>query len=547
MGLKSQLLFEQMPSKKLLFSFFCLLFSGSALYSQEATSLGEIARRARAEKQKGTATTGPAAGSSSTMSAPLNSQSSATQAVGGQPVTKNDAVPKVEVTSQSGPTIKVKDGIPDDDLNLHYLDHYEAAIRQHFEKEQFELLDGLAATARSTKARLPGGFWTIHIIYAPLLEPPQGTYKATDADFKAHIERLNRWVAQRPKSITARVALAGAYLNYAANARGGGYANTVSEDGWQLYAERSAIAGKILVEAFELPEKCPEWYLQMQGVVNAQDGSPEMQRAMFEKAVAFEPEYQYYYRLRADHLLPKWGGNDGDAAAFAAEAADRLGGTKGDMIYYLIGSFLNCGCDNDRLLNGMSWPRIKKGYAAVEEQYGASLENLNKMAMMAAMAGDPEYAQEALTRIGESWDPETWRTRKYFDDTREWVKGHAIVKSIEAALKAADANLTTPEGRRFDGELGKTFAANYSTAVADCQKNSGDPFLVPFDLLLQLGKTGAIEQVYSTFQTHVSTCLIPQVQKGQFPAPPQPSYWVKIHLQPSAEEIRKLKAEGLVR
>jgi hypothetical protein len=533
-----------MTSKQLLFTCLSLLFCGSLLYCQETPSLADIARRERAAKQNKTAGTTPAAGPNATAPAPVNSQSADTGAVGGPGVTSNGAGSrKSEVKPQSESTAKAVG----DDLNLHYLEHYEAAIRQHFEKGEFELLDGIASSARSAKTRLPGGFWAIHIIYSPLMEPPQGTYKAREADFKAHFERLNRWVAQRPKSITARVALAGAYLNYAANARGGGYADTVSEDGWRLYAERSAAAGKILVEAFELPEKCPEWYVQMQGVINAQDGSPEMQKAMFEKAAAFEPEYQYFYRIRADHLLPKWGGDEGDAAAFAAEAADRLGGAKGDMIYYQIGSFLSCGCDNDRLLNGMSWPRIKKGYAKVEELYGVSLENVNKMAMMAAMAGDPEYAELALARIGENWVPEIWRTRQYFDEVREWSKGASVVKSIEAALKAADANLTTAEGRKFDGETGKTFEAKYSTAVAGCQKNSGDPFLIPFDLLIQVGKTGAVEQVYSTLRTHVSECLKPLVEKGQFPSPPQASYWVKIHLQPSAEEIQKLKAAGMVR
>lgn len=532
-----------MTSKQLLFSCFCLLFFGFPVYSQQTPSLGEIARQQRAAKQRKETATDPATGSSSTQSAPLNSQASSAQAASGQHVTGNGAIPIVEARAQSESTVPV----PGDDLNLHYLEHYEAGIRQQFEKEDFELLDALAATARSTKARLPGGFWTIHIIYDSLMTPPQGTYKAKDADFTALIERLNRWVAQRPKSITARVALAGAYLNYAYNARGSGYANTVSQEGWRLYAERSAIAGKVLIEAFDLPEKCPEWYLQMQFVVNAQEESPEMERAMFEKAAAFEPEYQYYYGVRADHLLPKWGGNDSDAADFAAEAADRLGGKKGDMIYYQIGSLVSCGCANDRLLNGMSWPRIKKGYAAVEELYGFSLENLNKMAFMAAMAGDAEYAEAALTRIGESWVPETWRTRKYFDEVREWAKGSAVTKSIEVALKTADANLNTPEGSKFDGETGKAFAANYSTAVADCLKNSGDSFLIPFDLLIQVGKTGTVEQVYSTIRTHVSECLKPLVQKGRFPAPPQPSYWVKIHLQPSAEDIRKLKAAGPVR
>jgi hypothetical protein len=176
-----------------------------------------------------------------------------------------------------------------------------------------------------------------------------------------------------------------------------------------------------------------------------------------------------------------------------------------------------------------------------------SLLNLNKVTLMAIMADDAEYAQAAFTRIGDSWDTETWQTRKFFDDNREWAKGYSAVKKIEAALKSADSNLMTPEGQKFDGEIGKAFSTSYSTAVADCQKKSGDPFLIPFDLLVQVGKTGSVEQVYSTYRTHVTECLIPQIQSGQFPVPPQPSYWVKIHLQPSPEEIRKLKEEGRVR
>lgn len=534
-----------MQSKNLLIFSLCLLFSASLLYSQDGTSLGEIARRARAAKQKAASGAAPVVSSSPKSSAPTNNPPAPTNAVAPSTSVKSTAT-DVPVDPQLGAIVKVGT-VPDDDLNLHYNDHYIASIRQHFEKEEFELLDNMAASARAGKTRLPGGFWAIHNLYIPLVDPPQGTYKATDADFKAHIDRLNRWIAQRPKSITARVALAGTYLNYAANARGGGYADSVTEDGWQLYSERSATAGKILAEAWDLPEKCPEWFLQMLGVVNAQDGSIAMQKAMFEKAVAFEPEYQYYYRLVAEHLLPKWGGEEGDAAAFVSEASDRLGSKKGDMMYFLTASFLNCACDYKAGLHGMSWPRIKSGYAAVEQTYGMSLQNLNKVTMMAVMADDAEYAQTAFARIGDSWDAETWQSRKFFDDNREWASGYSLVKKIEAALKSADSNLTTPEGQKFDGEIGKAFAATYSSAVADCQKKSGDPFLFPFDLLVQVGKTGAVEQVYSTYRTHVTGCLIPQIQTGQFPVPPQPSYWVKIHLQPSPEEIRKLKEEGRVR
>jgi hypothetical protein len=67
----------------------------------------------------------------------------------------------------------------------------------------------------------------------------------------------------RPQSVTARVALARAYLNYAYDARGEGNAGTVSDSGWKLFAERTAEGKRILDEASALPTKCPEWYIAM--------------------------------------------------------------------------------------------------------------------------------------------------------------------------------------------------------------------------------------------------------------------------------------------
>jgi hypothetical protein len=496
-----------------------LLMFVPTLKCQDAPSLGDIARRARAEKNHVPAVPAKQGGAATSTLRPAIAE---TKPAAAGSSARSDA----EVLG---------------DLNLHFVDHYEDTVRTLFEQDKFEQLDGMASTARSTKARLPGGYWTIHIIYHALLLPRNGTYKSTDADFDALIDRLKKWVAQRPTSITARVALAGAYVQYGEHARGGGYANTVTEDGWRLQAERSSIAGKILAEAFDLPEKCPEWYLQMQSVISTQDSGREMERAMFEKAVAFEPTYQYYYRILANKLLPKWGGEKGEMAAFAAKAADRLGGADGDVIYYDVGSFINCACDNSRGLNGMSWDRIKAGYAEVEKRYGSALTNLNKMAALAALADDGEYAAKAFEVIGKNWDVKTWQTQKRFDDAREWATDRAEVMKIETALKVTESNAATAKGHQFESTIENAFAQQYPTAAGECLKGSGEPFIIPFDLLMQISANGTVEKAYGTIRSGVSACMITRVQTAKFPVPPTPSYWVKVHLQPSVEDLRKLQ------
>lgn len=88
------------------------------------------------------------------------------------------------------------------------------------------------------------------------------------------------------------------------------------------------MAAKTLMDASSLPAKCPEWFLTTQLTARALGQSKAMQTAIFEKAIAFEPDYQYFYRAQAEMLMPKWEGEEGEMAVFAQQAADRIGGKR---------------------------------------------------------------------------------------------------------------------------------------------------------------------------------------------------------------------------
>ena len=495
--------------------FFLLLFV-PLLYCQDAPSLADLARRARAEKDNSSS-----AIQTSTAPAPAPTGKTTDKEPGQSASKPATPVKDPETTDEA----RIRQHAEADARNLHENDDYEKNIRTLFNVENFQEIDRIADKARSEKTRLHGGFWAIHLLYVPLTKP----LHETESEWKIHLDRLQSWVEQRPQSITARVALAGSYLQYAWNARGGGYASGVTEEGWQLFGDRSAKAGKILIDAFNLPTKDPEWFLTMQFVMQAQNMTKQQQTAMFEKAVAFEPDYQYYYRAEAAMLLPQWEGEEGEMALFAKQAADRIGGKKGDMIYFQIGEHVNCSCEAKNQPNGMSWPRIKRGYAAVEEQYGLSLIHMNKMAKFAAAAGDADYAHELFTRIGENWDEDTWQTRENFESVRDWAgfDGH-IKNTVEEGTRAAEENLKTEYGRIFKQEIDKTFRSNFSDIVAACKTLAHDPTLTTFDLVLQIGKTGSIEQSFSNPFTKTALCVQSSIANSHFPAPPEPSYWVKI-------------------
>jgi hypothetical protein len=494
-----------------------LTFVTAPVRSQESQSLGDIARRVRADRDKASAPATP--------STTPNAGGAASSAVPSAKLHPAVADKQQAAAGQYAPYATREE------FDLHRLDRYQEGIRALFQQEKFEVLDKTADAARTTKARLPGGSWAIHLIYLALMTPAEGTYDASEKDWTSQLVRLQRWTAQRPDSITARVALAGAQLQFAWRARGGGYANKVTDDGWRVFQQRVEMAAKTLMDVSSLPAKCPEWFLTLQLTARALGQSKEMQTAIYEKAIAFEPDYQYFYRAQAEMLMPKWEGEEGEMAAFAAHVADRIGGKKGDIIYFQIAAVLICGCDNDRGLNGLSWPRIKRGYTDLEEQYGEFVGNLNGMAYMAGMVGDIALAHEMFARIGEGWDEVLWHTKENFHMVRQWAQFAEMPKPIDAAMKAADDNLQTSDGRKFDEQVAKTFASNYSATVSECLKSSGDLSLVPFDMVLQVGGNGTVEQIVVSKMSRTSSCIAAKLDGGLFPPPPKPDYWVKISMQ----------------
>src|SRR5882757_7674477 len=151
-------------------------------------------------------------------------------------------------------------------VDIHAFQNFTGTAARILNEEKFVELDCLAGHARSGKERLPGGLWKIHLLYLGLRQPVPYPVHATQEDWTDLLQRLQSWAKARPESITARVALALAYLDYASDARGSGYANTVGESGWKLFGERTAEARRILEEASKLAAKCPEWYVAMQMV-----------------------------------------------------------------------------------------------------------------------------------------------------------------------------------------------------------------------------------------------------------------------------------------
>jgi hypothetical protein len=416
--------------------------------------------------------------------------------------------------------------------NVHAARDYVNTIARMLKEEKFDALDYVADHARAGKERFPGGAWKLHTVYAGLSSPVQfPVTHATDEDWEELIRQLQRWVSARPKSVTARVALAYAYLGYAHRTRGDGDANTVSEGGWKLIRERTAEARRILEEARSLLTKCPEWYVAVQFVARYQGWGAAEERALFEEANRLDPGYYYNAAAFAGNLLPEFGGKAGDTEKFVEQVSDRIGGEPGDIFYFQIATTpgLTCSCDHNP---NLSWERIERGFEAAEKQYGVSLLNLNRIAFLASHYGrlDAVAADKALTRIGDQWNEETWETQKDFDSVKQWATRWAPIVAKERLLEAeAEANMRTPAGSSYKA----SFATKYRELLQQCVLIQG-PSEGTLETLTSVGANGTVEDV--RIYGSGGVCVYQKMLALQgnrtkaFPPPPQAPYWVKLDL-----------------
>jgi hypothetical protein len=291
---------------------------------------------------------------------------------------------------------------------------FNAKLVELWEKDRFAELDATADRVRKERLRFKGGAWCLHVLYATLSFP--GSSTATDAEWQAHIEKLQRWIASAPDSSTPRAALAQTYLRFAWKARGNGYASTVTPEGAALFKQRVQLARDVLDDAAKRGIRDPGTYRQMQTVALAQGWDRHAFDALTEEALASEPGYYYFAIAEANYLLPKWYGQAGDTERYAAQVADQRGDTEAAEVYFRIAAALNC-CKRTQA-PALSWPRIQEGFARIQQLYGSTNGQRNALAYLAIGAGDTATARKLFTLIGDDWDANVWKTKARYEAAR---------------------------------------------------------------------------------------------------------------------------------
>src|SRR2546421_674195 len=264
--------------------------------------------------------------------------------------------------------------------------------------EQFDELEQLTGELRKEKLGFYNGYSKLSTVYGYLDGPGRS---AEDRVWQDFLGKLQSWAQARPESATPLIALGDAYIAYAWKARGGGFADTVTEKGWRLFGERLQSARKNLEAAEKMPGKDAEVYRALIVVAMAQGWPRNQMEAVFRKGIEFEPNYQQLYETKAYYLLPRWSGEPGEWETFATEAADTRGEEEGDILYMAIARSQAWSEGAQFFRNTrISYERMKRGFEASLRRYPDSVWEMNSYCYFACIARVPApVAHEARSLI----------------------------------------------------------------------------------------------------------------------------------------------------
>lgn len=282
----------------------------------------------------------------------------------------------------------------------------------------YDGLEALAAKHRTSRESYANGMWKLYYVYEGL-----ELKNEPETVWLDRLKRLKDWNQNKPDSVTARVALGRFWSVYAWKARGGGWASTVTDEGWQKFGARLQKSAQALREAARMKEPCPLLWSSLQRFALGNEQDRSEYDKLFNQAIREFPDYEPFYNNRAIFLLPRWYGEDGELERDLEQSADRIGGEAGDIVYAQVvwyvhdyGSTTNVFAENH-----LSWKRTDRGFAAILKKFPDSLAAANEAAHLAALAGDPGAAQKYFQLTKSQVDVSQWDDMGQYVNCYKWA------------------------------------------------------------------------------------------------------------------------------
>jgi len=295
---------------------------------------------------------------------------------------------------------------------------FSRAVRQLFLDEDFARLETMAEKLWQEKSRFSDGWWKLQLFHSAF--SVSYTERAR-FDWDGCFARLRRWEEKFPQSLIAPVMHGWVMNAYAWEARGGGFANTVSSDGLKKFNERLHQTRVMLQDRPELKTR-PGYYEVMITVALGEGWEKPAFDRLFAEAVAIAPDYEEIYCKRANSLQEKWYGGPGEWQKFAADSADSTKADLGMSLYTRI-VWTIVGTKKIEAFRAakIDWPRMRQGFEDLAHRYPDSLWNKNAYCYFAYAANDRETVRRLLEELEGKITPSLWPNPTYLNSVKLWA------------------------------------------------------------------------------------------------------------------------------
>jgi hypothetical protein len=221
------------------------------------------------------------------------------------------------------------------------------------------------------------------------------------------------------------------YKDWAWEARGGGYAHTVTEEGWALFRQRLSVAKKSLQAAWKADPTDPRAPTQMIPVIMGQSGSKPEMEMWFTRAMQNNPDNRVACGFTLYFLYPRWHGSHREMVAFGRECFETQNWW-GPLPTILPDAHRQVATESNDPKAYYRQPAVWKDVEAVHKSFLEAFPTSPNVAWhrnrLAKWACDCEHWDEAVRqfdRIGDDIDRNVFPSKAVYDYYRRKAQNRA--------------------------------------------------------------------------------------------------------------------------
>lgn len=215
------------------------------------------------------------------------------------------------------------------------------------------------------------------------------------------------------------------YARYAWDARGSGYANTVTNDGWKLMRERLDVAQKALEKAYAMDPADPRAAREMMTIELGQGEGRERMELWWKRAMQADPDNYAACTSKLYYLEPKWYGSADAMIDFGRECL-RGGNWEGRIPFVLVDAHEDLSkyaSDPDEYYTKPEvWKDLKSVYEPFLARYPNAVWDRSYFAWYATQCGQWDEAKKQFDLLGDNPELKPFGTKEAYEYLRDRAK-----------------------------------------------------------------------------------------------------------------------------